>query len=342
MKGEAGGPGQPGQSLKGESGGPAKPGESMKGESGGPAKPGESMKGADAGTSGGPGQPALKDDDAGAMGGPSAGKSAKPEPELKEGEKRGKDGAVLKAGEASAKPEDGGASGGPGAPAAKDGSKPGASGGPSAKKADEDDLVDPDADRPNFGRSADQDGAQDADQHDDEHGDEDDDQDEAFAAVASRAKPPKKDRKPINPAYVTVGVMGLAVLSLAAMIWLGRGILMEMWPGIQGFYASVGVEAARPGDGLRIAESSKRLQRIGGVETLVLRGFISNVSDVPKTVPNLSLQLYNEKKEVIQDVSAAPPSGVLDPGGSVEFDIRLELPDLTAAKGGYAVVWQAE
>ena len=28
--------------------------------------------------------------------------------------------------------------------------------------------------------------------------------------------------------------MALAVLSLAGMIWIGRSILMEMWPGISG------------------------------------------------------------------------------------------------------------
>ncbi len=133
--------------------------------------------------------------------------------------------------------------------------------------------------------------------------------------------------------------MGLAVLTLAGMIWLGRGVLVEMWPGISGFYKSVGAEPAKPGVGLKIAESSKRLQRIGGVETLVVRGFISNISELPKAVPNLRLQLYNEKKEVIQDSTANAPVGILDPNGSSEFEIRMELPQLNLAKGGYGVVW---
>ena len=171
-------------------------------------------------------------------------------------------------------------------------------------------------------------------------------EEEASAGVSARAgakggKAAKKkaERKPLDPAYVTVGIMGLAVLSLAAMIWMGRSILLEMWPGISGFYKSVGVEAARPGDGLKIAESSKRLQRIGGVETLVVRGFISNISELPAAVPNLRLELYNEKREVIQDSGAKAPVGLLDPSGSVEFEIRMELPQLNLAKGGYGVVW---
>ena len=33
------------------------------------------------------------------------------------------------------------------------------------------------------------------------------------------------------------------------------------------------------------------------------------------------------------------PKGLLDPGASVEFEVRMELPQLAAAKGGYGVVW---
>lgn len=334
---ETGASGAPGQSMKGEQGGPGAPGQSMKGESGGPGAPGQSMK-EDGGASGGPGQAAAaKDVEAGgASGGPGAGK-AKAEPELKEGEKRApKDEPQLKEGEKKTKP-DAGSSGGPGAAkkaADEAGASggPGAAGGPGAKKKDDDDLVDPDADRPNFGSSG-----------PDEAEDEAEEEKSAMGMVrGGRAStPPKRkpERKPVNPAYLTVAIMGLAVLTLAGMIWLGRSILMQAYPQIAGFYQRMGVEPPKPGDGLRISESAKRLQRINGVETLVVRGFIANIADVPKTVPGLTLQLYNEKKEVIQDTSVNPPVGLLDPQGQAEYEIRLALPQLTAAKGGYGVVW---
>ena len=92
-------------------------------------------------------------------------------------------------------------------------------------------------------------------------------------------------------------------------------------------------------DGLKIAESAKRLQRIGGLETLVVRGFISNIGELPATVPNLRLELYNEKREVIQDSGANACSALLDPKASCEFEVRMELPQMAAAKGGYAIVW---
>jgi hypothetical protein len=343
--------GAPGQSMKADQGSGGGPGQPMKGEQGAAGGPGHSMQ-ADAGASGGPGQ-ATKNEggapgaafasqvDGGTSGGPG---QAPPGQEVQAGASGApdapkKDGPQIKEGERKEKP-DAGTSGGPGAsgkPGTAEGTSgaPGAAGGPGAKKADEeDDLVDPDADRPNFGTTPD----------DDEEAEDEDseDEDEAVVGAASRkgARSGGKARsRPIDPAYVTVAVMGVAVLSLAGMLWLGRGIMMEMWPGISGFYKSMGAEAVKPGDGLRIAESSKRLQRIGGVETLVVRGFISNVSDVPKAVPNLSLQLYNDKREVIQDAGTPAPTGLLDPGASIEFEARLELPQLSAAKGGYGVVW---
>ena len=319
---QGGAPGQPMKTDQSASGGP---GQSMKGEQGASGAPGQSMK-PDDGASGGPGQgPGGKETQAGAASGPG-GAPKKGEPELKGGEKAKADGK-----------EESGSSGGPGAsgkPGAADGTAggPGSSGGPGAKKADDEELVDPDADRPNFGSAA--------DDEDDAEEDEDEEDTGASRAKGGGAKIGRRERsKPLDPAYVTVAVMGLAVASLAGMLWLGRGIMMEIWPVVAGFYKSMGAEEVLPGAGLRIAESSKRLQRIGSVETLVVRGFISNIADVPKAVPNLSLQLYNEKREVIQDSGAPAPKGLLDPGASVEFEVRMELPQLAAAKGGYGVVW---
>lgn len=71
----------------------------------------------------------------------------------------------------------------------------------------------------------------------------------------------------------------------------------------------------------------------------MVRGFISNISELPASVPNTKLELYNEKREVIQDAAAKGCSALLDPKASCEFEVRLELPQMSAAKGGYAIVW---
>jgi hypothetical protein len=209
-------------------------------------------------------------------------------------------------------------------------------------KSDEDkDLVDPDADRPDFGGAG--------------PGQAKEDDEPAFGVgknavhKAEEAKAKKEafkrgqreKSKPINPAYLTASMAGLAVLSIAALLWFGRDRLESMWPGIKGFYEKTGVAEARPGDGLRWAESGKRLQRIAGVETLVVRGFVSNIDKMVKPVPTMKLQLINERKESIQESETQPPSPLLNPGETVEVELRLELPQMDKAKG-YRMQWAGD
>ncbi len=269
---------------------------------------------------------------AGSSGGPSGGPGAKKaEAELVAGAAGGPKAAGELKSDGSKKPE-AGSSAGPGAKSA-------AAAAAALGKDDEDELVDPDADRPNFGS---------ADDEAEAGEDEEASADEGFAQVASRAgggkaaAKPYKARKPMNPAYATAMMMGGVVASIVAVLWFGRAEISKMLPQFQSLYNRVGVEAPRPGDGLSIAESSKRLQRIGGVETLVVQGYISNIGEIPRTVPGIRLELYNEKKEVIQMETALAPAALLDPAASASFEIRLELPQLNLAKGGYAVVWDIE
>jgi hypothetical protein len=202
-------------------------------------------------------------------------------------------------------------------------------------------LVDPDADRPNFGAggpgaAADDDSA--------EFGGPKAKKKAAAAAAAAKgkaaiARAQRQKSKPINPAYLTATVSAIALISVAALLYFGRDIIEGIWPASKGFYEKAAVVEARPGDGLRWAESTKSLRRIGGIETLVIRGFVSNIDKIVKPVPGLKLQLLNERQEVLQEVEAQASTPLLNPGESVEVELRLELPDMVAAKGGYRVAW---
>jgi predicted Zn finger-like uncharacterized protein len=347
--GATGGPGQPGQSLRGADGAPGAAGQSIKGAEGGPGQPGQPMKGADgapgapgqstkeagatggpgqAGAAGGPGQPGAaggpgqpgaaggpgqepdRGDDAaaGAAGGPG---KAKTDAELKRADAKAKADAELKQGDAAAEDEEGAEL--------------------FQGKTDEDadqDLVDPDADRPDFGGSA---GSANEDE---------DDFAEAKAGMRSNFKRAQREKsKPLNPAYLTATVTSIAVIGLGALLWFGRDYVERAWPASKGFFEKTGVAEAKPGDGLRWAESSKRVQRISGVETFVLRGFVSNIDKVVKPVPAMKIQLLNEKKEVIQESPEIQPSAtILNPNETVEVELRLELPQLARSKD-YRIAW---
>jgi hypothetical protein len=289
------------------------------------------------GAAGAPGQAAAAAAAAaqpGAAGGPTLVAAEpgapKPEAELKAGDGKAKAEAELKQVDGPAKPDDAGAA--PGGPK-KDGDHLW------QVKSDEE-LVDPDADRPDFGggtaAGADGTGAE-APASEDEFGDfEIDDAEDGPRTAAKRGQRPRS--KPIDPAYVTAGIMAAAVIAVMATIWFGRGMLEDLWPGVKGFYEKLGAVAEKPTDGLRISRSGGRLTRIDGVETLVVRGFVSNVSDTVKPLPGLKLQLLDANKEVIQEAANPAPAALLPPGGTVEYEVKLELPDTTRGKD-FVVAW---
>lgn len=198
-----------------------------------------------------------------------------------------------------------------------------------AKKKEDEELVDPNADRPDFASKPA--AAEGAEEEEDDFGDFDGD-DDAGPKVKVKRTPRRT-----NMAYVSAIIMGFAVILVGTTIWFGRDMIVKMLPSMAQFYERTNIDE-RPGDGLRIAPSGRRLTRIGGVETLVVKGFISNTTNLVKEVPKMSLQLINEKKEVIQSSEADAPTPMLNPGQSIEYELRLELPQLDRAKD-YQVVW---
>lgn len=353
MMAAAGGPGQPGQSMKAAEGGPGKPGESMMAAAGGPGKPGESMMAAaggpgaagqsvaEAGAAGGPGAVQAETSNVGAAGGPGGGpgKGKDDGAELGAGAPgKAKADAELKQGAAKSA-SDGEMGGGPGGPGSSDDDE--ASELFQGKSdADDKDLVGADEDRPDFGGSGPGGAEDEGSQMGAARGGKKAAAEKMRAAAAVRGK--REKSKPINPAYLTMAVSAIAFVSVAALLWFGRGLVESMIPAAKTFYEKTGVAEARPGDGLRWAESSKRLQRIGGIETLVVRGFVSNIDKIVKPVPVMKLQLLNERNEVIQESDTPPPSALLNPGESAEVELRLELPDMARAKGGYRMAWAEE
>jgi hypothetical protein len=188
---------------------------------------------------------------------------------------------------------------------------------------EDEELVDPHADRPDFGSGEEEAAADNADAEAAEEEAED---------AGMVPPPPAKQRKPIDPAYITAGLMIAATLACAAVVYSQRAALMKMMPGMAQIYEKLGMAPKNPGEGLRLAQSGMRLQRIGGVETLVVKGYISNVGNAARNVPNLRLQLIDGQNQVVQEVKSAAPKSSLDPGGSVDYEMRLELPDMAKAK----------
>ena len=116
------------------------------------------------------------------------------------------------------------------------------------------------------------------------------------------------------------------------MLWLERGPLSKMWPGFDAIYSKLGVESKRPGEGLRLTQSGMKLLRIGGIETLVVKGYVSNIGDKVRDIPRIRLQLVDATGEVVQQTETMPSQPTLAPTASMDFEVKLELPNMAAAK----------
>ena len=141
----------------------------------------------------------------------------------------------------------------------------------------------------------------------------------------------KRERQ-LDPAYITAGLMLLAVASVVMMVWLQRDALSRMWPGFDAIYDKLGLNSDRPGVGPRLTQSGMRLLRIGGIETLVIKGYISNIGKEDKEVADIRLQLLDATNFIVQETTTEPEKSSLSPGESMNFEIRLELPNMDAAK----------
>ncbi len=184
-------------------------------------------------------------------------------------------------------------------------------------------MVDPDEDRPDFGGTG---------KKSDGDDDLDDDPlagDEAKSAGKADKKKPKKKSKPIDPAYITAGVLTVIAILIGSMLFLARDQLAELWPGIEGVYEALNLDD-EDAQGLRLSAPQPVRIMKAGVQTLVVSGFITNLTPEVQTVPNIKLMLVNKDNEVVQETSQAPASPVIDPNSTMPYRIELQLPVETA------------
>jgi predicted Zn finger-like uncharacterized protein len=134
-------------------------------------------------------------------------------------------------------------------------------------------------------------------------------------------------------------LLGLVVLAgvAAAALYFGRTQVVTALPETESVYAALGIPVDALGIGLRFNEvTSERLVR-DGTDTLVVRGFIANTSDVARQVPFLRLALFDATNALVQHMVAEPPQPTLDVGATTGFRIQLENPSAAARR--FEVDW---
>lgn len=129
----------------------------------------------------------------------------------------------------------------------------------------------------------------------------------------------------------------VVMVALGAGAWFGRSALVAAVPALEPLYAMVGVDVDESSAGLVFKEVTSDHQSLNGVDVLVVRGFIANSSEYDRTLPFLSLVLYDGADHAVQRIVSEPPATVLQPGKTTGFRIKLENPSASARR--FDVFW---
>lgn len=142
----------------------------------------------------------------------------------------------------------------------------------------------------------------------------------------------KKPKKPFDPAYVTAAVMLIIALLFGSILFVARDQLAELWPGIKGVYEALNLDDDQA-EGLRLSQPQPVRIMQAGVQTLVVTGLVTNLTDGLQTVPNLKLMLIDNDNNVVQETSAPPTAPTIDPNSTQPYriELQLQLPVETAA-----------
>ncbi len=115
------------------------------------------------------------------------------------------------------------------------------------------------------------------------------------------------------------------------LVILGAGFFLKsqivsMVPAAAGIYEMIGIGGEKFGAGLQINNVKSDYETEQGLEILVVRGSVANISDVERTVPVIQVDLYDADGHSIQKAEAVPVRNKLDAGQDVRFKARLVEP----------------
>ena len=131
-------------------------------------------------------------------------------------------------------------------------------------------------------------------------------------------------------------VIGIAaavvVIVLGAGAFFGRSLIVDLWPGAADIYSMVGLGGEDLGAGLDIRDVKSSREVEGGVDVLVVRGVVANVTEEDRMVPMIRIALYDSAGEEVQHVIAPPLKNRLQPGVTIGFSAKLPEPSALARR----------
>jgi hypothetical protein len=105
-----------------------------------------------------------------------------------------------------------------------------------------------------------------------------------------------------------------------------------MWPEAAGIFEMAGIGGEELGAGLEIKNVKSSREVEGGVDVLIVRGSIANISEEDRMVPMIRVALYDGNGEEIQKVIAPPLKNRLQPGTEIGFSAKVPEPSALARR----------
>jgi hypothetical protein len=123
-----------------------------------------------------------------------------------------------------------------------------------------------------------------------------------------------------------IGIVAAVVIALGAGAFFGRSFIIDLWPGMAG----PGGAGLGAGLDIRDVKSSRKVE--AGVDVLVVRGVVANITEKDRMVPVIRVALYDGDGEEVQHFFAPPLKNRLQPGATIGFSAKLPEPSALARR----------
>ncbi len=154
------------------------------------------------------------------------------------------------------------------------------------------------------------------------------------------ARPEDVARRPAGSAAAWV-LLAAVIGAIVALGYVGRHDVVRLWPPALALYDGLGIDMAgldpvedlgvSPGLVVRPDLESEIVPSPAG-DTLRIRGHIDNVSEVPRVVPPLEVELSDAEDNALHRWVFRPEADRLEPGESVPFETSFTGADTEVAR----------
>lgn len=145
------------------------------------------------------------------------------------------------------------------------------------------------------------------------------------------SEPPRR-----APTILWLLVIVVIIGSIGSTIWY-RDLIMSRVPQTEKAFALVGLGPEAAGAGLQLQVSSPDYKTRDGKRVVIIKGFVVNISQKARVVPEMIVKVYDKNKNVLYEKRFAPSSPELLIRESISF--ATDLIDPPAAGTGIEVTF---